>query len=572
MKNKKYLLILALVILTFATLGNRNFHIVDAQTPDYYSKIKNNQYLFGRIYEEVARRYVEEVDPEKFIRAGIEGMLSELDPYTVYVEKDLNGQLEIMRKGNYGGLGMRIIKREGFPTVVEPPMPDTPAERAGIREGDQIIKIGKQSTRNLTVGETANKLRGNPGTKVSLTIKRAGEPEPIEFHLIRALIEVTDITYKGLIGDGIGYIQLSHFSKRAGKEVRRAIEELKLAGMTKLILDLRSNPGGLLEAAVEVADNFLVPGEPIVSTKGRASDANQRFTAKTTPLWKDEPLVILVDGASASASEIVSGAIQDLDRGIILGTPTFGKGLVQTVVQIGKDVDLKMTTAKYYIPSGRLIQKQDVFHRNQRNVFSVANDSLKTNGIDSANTPANTFNTRSGRIVYGGGGIRPDIIVKSERYNRFLTSLERKSMFFGFAVEYAARHPELQVGFDVTEEMVADFKQYLQDKSFVYKPAGMTELERFRSTIKKEGKTPRIDSLVAELKQVLNENKAQDFAENVDYIKKRLKAELSAKIGGMKAKVESVLSDDPVVQKGIEIISAPDRYQALLIPVAKKLD
>jgi carboxyl-terminal processing protease len=572
MINKKLIFIIALLALAFATLGTRDLQIVDAQNRDYYSKIKDNQYLFGRIYEEVAKRYVEEVDPEKFIRAGIEGMLSELDPYTVYFENDENDELEIMSKGNYGGLGMRIIKREGFPTIVEPPVPDTPAERAGIREGDQIIKIGDESTRDLTVSETAKRLRGNPGSKVSLTIQRAGEPEPIEFHLIRAVIEVTDITYKGLIGDRIGYIQLSHFSKRAGEEVRRAIEELKIAGMQKLILDLRSNPGGLLEAAATVADNFLKPGEPIVATKGRTSDSNQEYSARTTPIWGDEPLVILVDEASASASEIVSGAIQDLDRGIIIGTPTFGKGLVQTVVQIGKDVDLKMTTAKYYIPSGRLIQKENVFHQNEKNIFSEETDSLVFSATDSVKQPPEAFKTKNGRIVYGGGGIKPDVIVENERYNRFLTALERKSMFFGFAVEYAGKHSELKPGFEVTPEMLAGFKKYLSDKAFDYKPAGIAELEKLQASLKKEGKYAEVAPLVTQLTEGLNSGKAKDFDENVAFIKIRLKAEVSAKIGGMKAKVEALLADDPVVRKGVEILSATDRYQALLSGETKKSD
>lgn len=572
MKNTKFIFIIILAVLAFATLGTRFVQFTDTQNRDYYSKIKDNQYLFGRIYEEVAKRYVEEVDPEKFIRAGIEGMLSELDPYTVYFENDENDELEIMSKGKYGGLGMRIIKRDGFPTIVEPPTPDTPAERAGIREGDQIIKIGDESTRNLTVSETAKRLRGNPGSKVSVTIKRSGEPEPIEFHLIRAVIEVTDITYKGLVSDKIGYIQLSHFSKRAGEEVRRAIEELKIAGMQKLILDLRSNPGGLLEAAAAVADNFLKPGEPIVSTKGRTADSNQEYLAQTPPIWGDEPLIILVDEASASASEIVSGAIQDLDRGIIIGSPTFGKGLVQTVVQIGKDVDLKMTTAKYYIPSGRLIQKDNVFHQNEKNVFIESGDSLETSPVDSVAKPLVAFKTRNGRVVYGGGGIKPDVIIEDARYSRFLTALERKSLFFSFAVEYTGKHPELKPGFAVSDEMVSEFRKYLKDKAFDYKPAGMPELEKLQATLKKENKDADVAPLLAQLTEQLNAGKVKDFDENLDYVKLRLKSEISAKIGGMKAKVEAVLAEDPVVQKGIEIFSTGERYQALLTGDVKKSD
>lgn len=575
MLKKKYLFFVIILAIGLTAFSGQVINYVNATNQDYYYEIKENQKLFGRIYEEISMRYVETIDPSKFIRSGINGMLGELDPYTVFIEKEDNIELKIMTKGKYGGLGMRIIKREGFPTIIEPPMSETPAERAGIREGDQIIEINGKSTTKLSVDKTAKLLRGKPGTKVSITIKRAGEPEPIEFHLIRAVIEVKDITYKGMISDDIGYVQLSHFSKDAGKEVRQAIEELKLQGMQKMILDLRSNPGGLLDAAVKVTDNFLQKGEPVVSTKGRFNAANQDYISENSPIWGDNPLVILVDGGSASASEITSGAIQDLDRGVIIGSPTFGKGLVQTLVHVSNEADLKLTTAKYYIPSGRLIQKKDVFHRGEENVFLNSGDSTDIE-IPSADQKtkksAKIFRTRNNRSVKEGNGITPDISVKGTTYNRFRTTLIRKSMFFGFAVQYCADHPDLKIDSEVTQSMLDAFREYLKVKKFDYKPAGLSYLDKFEKAIKKEKLNGDLKTHLDGIKKILEAGKEAAFTENTEFISTRLKMEIAAKLGGTKAKLETVFHTDPAILKAIETLEKTEYYYSILQGDAKTGD
>ncbi len=568
--DKKYRLILVtLLVLMLTSLAFRWVIFANAPNRDYYFNIQKNQDLFGRIYEEIVLNYVEEVDPNKFIRAGINGMLRELDPYTVFIEQEDSDELHIRTKGKYGGIGLRIIQRENYPTVIEPPMSDTPAERAGIIEGDQIIAVDGKSMKNISVSEVAKQLRGEPGTKITIKVRRGSEPEPIEFHLIRAIISVKDITYKDLIKDEIGYIQLSNFSKDAGKEMQQALRELKNRGMKGLVLDLRGNPGGLLEAAIEVTENFVAKDQVIVTTKGRIKSSNKSYISQMPPIWEG-PLVVLVDGASASASEIASGAIQDLDRGLILGTQTYGKGLVQTLLpRVSENADLKITTAKYYIPSGRLIQKKDYFSEQKNGIFTSEEDSTEIDSIkkadrDEKKKSIKAFKTKNGRTVYEGGGITPDITVNGHEYNSYQIALERKSMIFGFAVAYFSKHSELKPDFEVTDTMLNEFRAYLQEKKFDYNPAGFGYLDRFEKAIKEEGNLEEVNTHLQAIRQLITENKKNAFDQNIDYIRRNLKIELAAKIGGYKAKVETAVQSDPVLIKAIEILKSPAQYSETL--------
>ncbi len=338
---------------------------------DFYAAVNRNIRIFGQVYKATAGNYVEEIDPKKFMRAGINGMLDELDPYSVFIEEEAQDELEIMTRGKYYGVGMRISKRNGWPTVAEQPFPNSPAEKAGIREGDVIIEIDGESTRRLTLSKTAAKLRGREkGSTVTIKIRRVGVDEPMTFTLIRDEIVVSDIQYSGFVEPGVGLIKLNVFNRGAEEQLRRAVENLADRGMHSLILDLRSNPGGLLDVAVSVVELFVPRGELVVYTQGRAPNSNREYRTAGTSPFTDLPLVVLVDRYSASASEIVAGSLQDLDRGVIIGETTFGKGLVQTVFPIDRspsgEVSVKLTTAKYYLPSGRLIQKADVFKRGRQ--------------------------------------------------------------------------------------------------------------------------------------------------------------------------------------------------------------
>jgi carboxyl-terminal processing protease len=476
-----------------------------------------------------------------------------------------------MTHGKYGGLGMLIGIREGWPTVVEQPYEGTPALKAGIREGDHIIEVDGVSTKGMNVSEVANRLRGEVGTAVTIKILRESEPEPLEFHLIRAEITIHDVTYSGIIRDGIGYIKLSRFSKNAGYEVNQAIRDLKAQGLKSVIFDLRSNPGGLLESAVEVAENFVKKGDLIVSTKGRVEGSDKEYRSEKDPMLGDLPLVVLVNEWSASASEIVAGAIQDLDQGVIIGVPTFGKGLVQTVVSLNRDAALKITTAKYYIPSGRLIQRERVKPADEYNIFASAEDehvtTIETEPPKSSEKAENVppiYYTKIGRKVYGGGGIKPDIEVPRDTLSRFESELTRKAVLFNFAVAYVSKHPALKRDFRIEENLLAEFRQFLRDKKFTYTSQSELQLAELKKFAANEGYLSDIQSSLTLLEQALQREKENDFVRSQDFIRRALEREIAAKAFGSKAQVEVTFDDDLVVEKAVEMLQNPAAYDAIL--------
>lgn len=569
MSWKQRSLITVLLLVAVVSFGGWLSNMIGASSRDYYQQVKENIVLFGQVYKEISDRYVEEIDPEKFMRAGIEGMLDRLDPYTVFIEKEDGDELRIMTEGRYYGVGMRIVKRNGWPTVADQPFEGTPALRAGIREGDQIIAVDSVSTENLSLSETAQRLRGKrKGTEVVVTIRRLGEDEPLVFHLIRDEIKVEDISYSGFVAPGIGLIKLARFSRHSGTQVHDTIEELAGQGMQALIFDLRSNPGGLLEAAVAVTDNFLGKDQVIVSTKGRWAKTSQEFLSKTDPVLGDKPLVILVDRFSASASEIVAGAVQDLDRGIVVGSNTFGKGLVQTVVSVDRKgvKQLKITTQKYYTPSGRLIQRPEVFDRGARSVFMHdEEDPLpKEAAKEEEKTDRNTYHTRGGRIVHGSGGITPDVIVENPHLNRFEIELLRKSMFFNFGLQYASDYPNLQRDFQVNESTFNEFFDYIEQKGFTYKFEGEDELDNLVEVAKEAQFEDDIAEGVSTIREVLLQLKKQQMRKNSENIKVLIKREITGKLWGRKAYFDAAFEMDDVLQKVIDLIEQKDEYSRIL--------
>jgi len=551
-----------ILIVTFTLIGVSGWVAgwVSAYSPDYYYQVQKNIEVFGRVYQEISKKYVEEIDPEKFMKAGIKGMLSTLDPYTVLVEKEDTQELQIMSSGKYGGLGMRIGIRGGIPTVVEPPFDGTPAIKAGIREGDEIRLIDGAETEGLGISKVAALLRGKIGSEVFLEVKRAGEANIIQFRLIRAEIVVTDVVYSGLLKDGVGLIRLSHFSRNAGKDIQHAIRKLKKEGLEALILDLRSNPGGLLDAAISVSENFLDKGKLIVSTKGRANGSVQKYFSEKKPVLEDLPLVVLVNGYSASASEIVSGAIQDHDRGIIIGTRTFGKGLVQTVIPISGEAALKITTAKYLVPSGRSIQDPLRFLKDPDGILYNANDKATAE----TKTEEISFQTENGRTVYAEHGITPDIVIKPDTLSQYEIELLRKTMLFQFAVIYAAHHPDLPEGFEVTDEMIEEFKEFLKEKEFAYKSPAEQALKQIEEIAAKEVYIASISSSLAEIQEIIALQKENAFAASKTFIQEELKQEISAKIWGSKTEFEANFQIDPGVQKSLELLQDRAAYDKVL--------
>jgi carboxyl-terminal processing protease len=571
MATKKQVSVFMVLLVILITISGWVSGWVSAYSPDYYHEIQKNIELFGRVYQEISKKYVEEVDPDKFMRAGIDGMLATLDPYTVLVEKEDNAELQIMSSGKYGGLGMRIGLRGGWPTVVEPPFDGTPAIKAGIREGDTIIEVDGQSTKAMNITHVANILRGEIGSQISIKIIREGEEEPIEFRLIRAEIVVTDVAYAGFIKDGIGYIRLSHFSRNAGNDLEKAIRQLKKDGLKSLILDLRSNPGGLLEAAVDVGENFIEKGELIVSTQGRTPASVQKFYSEKSPILEDLPLVVMVNGFSASASEIVAGAVQDLDRGVIIGSNTFGKGLVQTVIPITSESALKITTAKYLVPSGRSIQDPQKFLKDAEDVLQLEGDegntenkSPTTNSNEKPAEKQEVYYTAHGRKVYASHGVTPDILIEDQALSQYETELLRKTKLFQFAVIYATKHPELQRGFEVTDELLAEFQKFLAEQSFEYTTEDELALQKVEELAKENQYLASVSTPIEELRRVMVAEKIKEFDKSKDFIREQLQQEISAKLWGTAAEVEASFDNDPAIQKATELLSNIELYQAML--------
>lgn len=527
---------------------------------DLYSETRENIRLYGEVYKAIVSSYVEQVDPEKFMRSGIEGMLSELDPYTVYLKQEEQENIELMTEGKYYGVGMRITVRNDWPTCAEQPFPNSPAQKAGIREGDQIIEIDGESTKGLSLSETASRLRGEKkGSKVKIIIKRVGVDHPISMTLIRDEIVISVIQYKGMVEPnfGIGLINVNVFNRGAGEQVKTALEELLDEGMESLILDLRGNPGGLLDVAVNVLSNFFDDNTLVVYTKGRTSRTNQEYRTEGTPIFANKPLVVLVDEYSASASEIVSGAIQDLDRGVVIGNETFGKGLVQNVIPLDRkrEHQLKMTTAKYYLPSGRLIQRPDVFKPDGDSIL------LETEEADS--TPP-IYTTKNGREVYGGGGIRPDIKADNNGLSRYVSRLRFNSMFFNFSLRYAADHPNVEPGFEVDDAMLGQFFTFVDTSDFEYKPEGMTELDSLEQVARRKGFYEQFQPQLEILRDKFSKVESTEREESIQDIKFMLKYELAAKWFGNDASYLTRFERDDVIKKAIKVIKNKNEYTSVL--------
>jgi carboxyl-terminal processing protease len=563
----------------------------EAKQDPYYQAMKNIK-LFGQIYQEINDSYIEEIDPEKFIRAGINGMLDRLDPYTVFLEEDGKDELDIITRGKYFGVGMRIQVRNGWATVGEQPFPESPAARAGIREGDQIIEIDGQSTKGMKLSETAHKLRGTQkGSEVILKIRRVGEEQALSFTLLRDEIKVTDIQFSGMIAPGIGMIKLSSFNRQAGEQIQAEIQKLKDQGLEGLILDLRSNPGGLLDAAISVSESFVAKGDMIVFTEGRGEYHRKDYLARKDPILGSLPLVVLVDGYSASSSEIVAGAIQDLDRGVLIGTPTFGKGLVQTVIPLDRrgETQLKITTMQYFTPSGRNIQKPDVFNYGPQSVFlngtdrsaveAAAEDGSEDdpdangdeNGPDAKaaekekdKAPSKSYFTRNQRLVLGGGGLKPDIEITPDKMSRYELELLRRSMFFNFSLDYVAAHPALDRNFEVDDALLDEFNAFCRQKKFDYKPEGYAEIEKLEKNGKQGGYLPQIEKHLQAIKDEFEVVKERDRLAAKKDLKLALKMEISGKAFGRDQYWKAYFSGDSTVTKGVGLLRNPELYNKVL--------
>jgi carboxyl-terminal processing protease len=529
-----------------------SFTLVLALTSkDIYKDISQSLRLYNDVYKQVIANYVDQIKVGQFTEVGIKEMLKELDPYTTFLVEEEKESLEMMTKGEYGGVGLRISMRSDTLTVVSP-IEGSPAKRAGILPGDQIIKIDSISTIGMDLDEAAKMIRGKVGTKVELTIHRSGIAEESVYILVRDQIKVQDVTYSGIIDDGIGYIKLSGFSSGAEEEISEAISKLEQVGdFNSLVLDLRGNSGGLLDEALKISEAFTEPGDTILVTKGRVSNANRVFVSRKKPIIsKDMKLVVLIDRGSASASEIVSGVIQDLDRGVVIGTQSFGKGLVQTVYRLDQDHSVKVTTAKYYLPSGRLIQKPDYLKNPELVELDIPEDTI--------------FYSQSRRKLKGGGGIIPDIEVGQPVMSPYIAELWRQNMFYTFVVKYKNENPDITTDIKIDDEVLEEFRNYLNQNHFEYYTKSEKTLRKLEKEMRdKEEYKPLLDEF-EKFYTVFDSLKMSEFDSNIDLIKIGIASEIATLLEGLKGRTKVTLKDDPVVQKAIAVLKDDVSYNLTL--------
>lgn len=527
--------------------------------------------LLQQVVERIRAKYVDDLNEGEAIDAAIKGMLGTLDPYTEFLEKKQNDEMKMMQiQGKYGGLGIKITKpREENALVVVALFDDTPAYDVGLQTGDRIVRIEDRSTADIDISQAADLLRGSPGTTVTISVSREGEVAFIDYTLTRAIITIPVVPYAGMLEGGIGYIKLNQFTEDASREVERALKQLGEQGARGYMLDLRGNPGGLLEQAVGVAGKFLEEERLIVYTMGRPGTDQRSYHASDTFTLKDAPLVVLVDRYSASASEIVAGAIQDWDRGIVAGQPTFGKASVQQIFPMNKGTALKITTARYYTPSGRLIQRIERNRQEPDPSNTARGDTEQTD-----ETGRETYETNTGRTVYGGGGITPDVEIAVPEYPRLIQALNNQSLFIQFASHYVSANPDAdQAAFDVTDAMIDAFRRFVEARSFEYTSTAEQTLDELEEIVRERpgrpdrlDRTPSTDVLesVADLRKKLNRLHDLEYLTHRELLVARIGTEISAKLRGTAGRHAFAAKHDPQIRAALEILGDEGRYRKLL--------
>lgn len=517
--SHRFTIVLLVILVAGGLLGGILGSRVRAdQTP------MDDLWTFGRILALVEDEFVGEADSKKLVENAIDGMLHGLDPHSNYLSEDSFAEMRDEQRGRFHGLGIQITKRgPDKPLTVIAPIDDTPADRAGLRSGDVIAEIETHPTIDLTVQEAVRLLKGAKGTTVTITIERPGADAPFQVTIERDEIPIQSLRVSYMVEPGVGVVRIANFNNTTATELDEALEQLTEQGMERLLLDLRGNPGGLLDQAVQVSERFLPEGKLIVFTRGRIPGSNQDFVARSRDPWADLPLVVLVDSASASASEIVAGAIQDHDRGLLVGETTFGKGLVQRVIPLRSGGALAVTTAKYYTPTGRLIQR-DYTDLDEYYLGTDPPEDDPDEAEDGTAEPEEEreiFYTPSGRKVYGGGGITPDYTVRTERSPDLLFELRRDNLIFDFSVGFVAAHPELVKGFQSDETLLSEFRTFLHDREFEFE--------------------------------------AEQFDEELDAIDMRLRAQIARIKWDQAEEARIIAQADPQIQRALEVLDEAEQ-------------
>ncbi len=517
--------------------------------------IVKNLDIYCTLFRELNMFYVDDTSPEELITTSINSMLSSLDPYTTYIPEKEMDNFNFQTTGEYGGIGS-LIRRMGNQTIIADPYQGFPAARAGMRAGDILVAIDGKEVDGMAITNISDLLKGEPGTDLKITIDRPFTDEEIKLNLVREKIVIPNVPYHGMLNENTGYIKLTNFTTNAAAEVKSAYLDLKKnPAFNNLILDLRDNPGGLLIEAVRTCNLFIDKGETIVSTHGKVKNWDNEYKTTALPLDTEIPIAVMVNSSSASASEIVAGAMQDLDRAVLVGTRTFGKGLVQTTRPLKYNAQLKVTTAKYYIPSGRCIQALDYSHRNEDGSVGEIPDSLITE-----------YETSNGRPVYDGGGIEPDIEVKSETYSKITQHIYLNDIFFTYATRFRNTVDTISgpMDFRISDEQYEQFKTYVKDQDFEYETASEVALEKLIETAKKEKYYSLSEEELNALEKKLSHDNLKDMETFKDEIEEMLASEIIRRYYYHEGVYAARTLKDSQLNEAINVISNPVRVQNIL--------
>ncbi len=548
MKQKKYIIFAAAFLILFLSLGFSTLKNKDLD-------LVKNLDIYYTLFRELNMFYVDETDPEKLVSTSIDAMLSSLDPYTTFIPESDMDDFQFQTTGEYGGIGS-LIRKSGKQVMIAEPYEGFPAAKAGIRAGDVILKVDGTPTKEMEIEAVSEKLKGKPGTELTLVIDRYDEEKPLEISILREKISILNVPYYGMIDPGTGYIRISNFTTGASKEVENALNELKSKNdLNSLVLDLRSNPGGLLLEAVRICNLFVDKGELIVSTKGKMTQWDSEYSTSQQPIDKEIPLVVLVNRGSASASEIVAGALQDLDRAVIVGQRTFGKGLVQTSRPLKYNAQLKVTTAKYYIPSGRCIQALDYSHRNPDGSVGSVPDSL-----------ISEYLTRNGRLVYDGGGIQPDFEVIPETLSEISIQLFTQSMFFDFATRFRNTHEEIDSPetFSLSNDDYSLFKAFIEENEFEFRTSSEKVFAQLVTSAKREKYYDLAEEEFTSLQEKLSHDNLKDLETFEEEIRQILSEEIVNRYYYQAGRILSQIQEDPQLDKAKNILLEPGMLKETL--------
>lgn len=527
---------------------------------DNYFEVSKNLDIFATMFRELNIYYVDETNPGDLMKKGIDEMLASLDPYTNYIPESEIEDYRYMTTGQYGGIGA-LIRQQGDYIVISEPYEGFPAQKADLRAGDKILKINDIDAKGKKSDDISKILKGQASTVIKLLIEREGEKKPIEKIINREEIKIKSVSYSGMVSRNIGYIKLTGFTENAANEVKDALLNLKKNPELKsIVFDLRGNPGGLLKEAIDIVNLFAEKGTEIVSTRGKVKDWDKVHKAVNNPVDLTIPMTVLIDRGSASASEIVSGSLQDLDRGVVIGQRSYGKGLVQQTRPLSYNAQLKVTVAKYYIPSGRCIQALDYSHRNEDGSVAKVPDSL-----------ISAFKTKNGRIVYDGGGVAPDIALDPQKYSSILTSLVTKNLIFDYATKYRIAHETIVPAkeFKLSDAEYTDFVTFLNGKDYDYKTKSEKTIDELKDDAKEDKALDAISADIEALKTKIMHNKKDDLIKYKPEIKQFLEEEIASRYFFQNGRLEASLKDDPELKEAITVLNDAEQYKKILTTIVK---